>query len=169
MRRSKDIRLLWYKEKELIYLRKGSIKTSQRGAWVAQLLVKLLTLDFSSGHNLRIVRLALCWAWRLLKILSLSVPPSSFSPKQTKPASQKVYILLQTDIFCEQECGGLEMERRKRTKFSKQRELCIHSIKSSEGGTLTSICCVTKSNSPDYPVLVYLSIKWQERLLVFQR
>ena len=96
-------RLLWYKEKELIYLRKGSIKTSQRGAWVAQLLVKLLTLDFSSGHDLRIVRLAPCWAWRLLKILSLSVCPTLLflSKTNTKTENQppRKYIFYYTLIY----------------------------------------------------------------------
>ena len=45
------------------------------GTWVAQ-LVKCPTLNFSSGHDLTITRSslhqALCWVWKLLKILSHS-------------------------------------------------------------------------------------------------
>ena len=48
------------------------------GAWVAQ-LVKHLTLDFHSGHDLRVVRSSPCWAlcsvWNLLVPLSLLLPP----------------------------------------------------------------------------------------------
>ena len=49
----------------------------KRGPWVAQ-AVKGLTLDFSSGHDLRVLRsspvTALRWAWSLLKILALPLP-----------------------------------------------------------------------------------------------
>ena len=41
------------------------------GTWVSQ-LVKCLTLDFGSGHDLRVLRSSL--EWRLLKILSLPLP-----------------------------------------------------------------------------------------------
>ena len=53
------------------------------GAWVAQ-LVKCLTLGFGSSHDFRVVRLslhqALCWAWSLLKILSLSLSLCASTP-----------------------------------------------------------------------------------------
>ena len=49
-------------------------------------LVKCTTLDFSSGHDLVVLRLSPCqlpyWAWTLLKILSLPLP-CSLSLKQT--------------------------------------------------------------------------------------
>ena len=50
------------------------------GAWVAE-LIKHLTLDFSSGHDLRVMRSALGgalhWVWRLPGILSFSLCPLS--------------------------------------------------------------------------------------------
>ena len=52
------------------------------GTWVAQ-MVKHPTLDFSSGHDLRVLRLssmtALCSARSLLKILSLCPFPLSLA------------------------------------------------------------------------------------------
>ena len=55
------------------------------------------------------------------------------------------------------------------------------SLESSEEGALTPVCCMPMSNSPNFIVLVcvyvcacalrcvrYLSIKWQEGLLIFK-
>jgi len=64
-----------------------------QGAWVTQLM-KRPTLDFSSGHDLRVVRSSpasgSCWAWSLLKILSpLTLLSLSLSLK--KQANKEVY------------------------------------------------------------------------------
>jgi len=52
-------------------------KESKRGLWVAQ-SVKHPTLDFGSGHDLRVVRSSLCWTpcsvGSLLEILTLPLP-----------------------------------------------------------------------------------------------
>ena len=52
-----------------------------RGTWVAQ-SVKSPALDFSSSHDLRILRLspAAGSQWSLLKILSLSLPLTPLLP-----------------------------------------------------------------------------------------
>jgi len=49
--------------------------------------VKCLTLDFDSGHELRVVRApywAPCQVWHLLKILSLLLPHAPPSLKKKK-------------------------------------------------------------------------------------
>ena len=80
----------------LAYARwKFSLKRNQgRGAWVAR-SVKCPTLDFNSGHNLRVVGLgpvsgSLRWVWSLLKILSLflPLPVCSLSLKRKKERNQ---------------------------------------------------------------------------------
>ena len=62
----------YMKKQENYYLRENRINRILRGTWVAQ-AVKQPTLDFSSGYDLRVVRLsprALHWIWNLLKVLS---------------------------------------------------------------------------------------------------
>ena len=66
------------------------------GAWVAE-SVKCPTLEFGLGHDLRVVRSralcwALCWAWSLLKILSVCLSasvPSLFVLLRALSLSQK--------------------------------------------------------------------------------
>ena len=85
------------------------------GAWVAQ-SVKHLTLDFGSGHDLRVVRfspelgsrLTPRWAWSLLKILSLPLllplPPArvhthSLSLKKKKESQSKTQLQKNTKLY----------------------------------------------------------------------
>ena len=73
--------------KECMRIRKILKQPKQGGAWVAQ-LVKHLTLDFGSGHDLRVMRSALSWAPRsvqnLFAILCLSLCPPPTPSKVNK-------------------------------------------------------------------------------------
>ena len=66
-----------------------------QGAWVVQ-LVKCLSLDFGSGHDLRVIdgvpQRTLLWAWNLLKILFLSpsaIPCQSHAHMHVRSLSLK--------------------------------------------------------------------------------
>ena len=76
-------------------------KEKDRGAWVAQ-SVKHLTLDFSLGRDLRIMRSSSTsdsgyWVWSLLKNLSLPLPLPNPSPLRPPPYSYAYTLSLKKE------------------------------------------------------------------------
>ena len=68
--------------------------------WLSEVSIQLLILTQAiiSGCEIK-----LCWVWRLLKILSLSLCPSSTSKKNTKLGQENVELCLLKYLHMEHE------------------------------------------------------------------